>query len=201
MVRGKAYALRLTGGLALLYLTAAVMLVGFIGLLNLLLTFGVIRRLREHDTALASRPSMPGPDIMVPAGTEVSDFETQTVDGTPVSNADFTGHTVVGFFSTTCEPCRDRLPEFVTHAATVPGGRDRVLAVVVSDSVDADPSVADLFVAQLGPVARVVTEQYDGPIGKAFGVQGYPALAAVVNGTVVAAGNSLNDLAAAAPTT
>jgi hypothetical protein len=185
----------------LLYLTAAMIFVGVIGLLNLVLTYGVIRRLREHDAALASRPHMPGFDVMVPAGTAVADFGTHTVDGAPVSNADLTGHTVVGFFSTTCEPCRDRLPDFATHAATVPGGPDRVLAVVVSDSVAADTSVADLFVARLRPVARVVTEQYDGPIGKAFGVQAYPALAVVADGTVVASGDSLDALAAAAPTT
>jgi hypothetical protein len=184
-----------------MYLTAAVVFVGVIGLLNLVLTFGVIRRLREHDAALASGPSMPGFDIMVPVGTAVADFQTHTVDGTPVSNADLAGHTVVGFFSTTCEPCRDRLPEFVTHAATVPGGPDRVLAVVVTDSVDVDASVADPFLARLRPVARVVTEQYDGLVGKAFGVQGYPALATVVDGTVTASGGSLDDLAAAAPAT
>lgn len=184
----------------MLYLTAAVVFVGVIGLLNLVLTYGVIRRLREHDAALADRPHMAGFDVMVPAGTAVADFETQTVDGTPVSNADLTGHSVVGFFSTTCEPCRDRLPEFVTHAATVPGGPDGVLAVVVSDPVDADTSVADLFVERLRPVARVVAELYDGPIGKAFGVRAYPALAVVVDGTVVASGDNL-DVLVAAPTT
>ena len=185
----------------MLYLTVAVVFVGAIGLLNLVLTFGVIRRLREHDVALAARPSMAGPDVMVPAGTAVADFQTRTVDDETVSNADLAGHTLVGFFSTTCGSCRERLPEFVTHAATAPGGRDRVLAIVVSDSAETEPSVADPFLAQLRPVARVVTEQHDGPIGKAFGVRGFPALAAVVDGTVVASGDTFDDLTVTAPAT
>ncbi|MDA0631857.1 TlpA disulfide reductase family protein [Nonomuraea sp. MCN248] len=174
------------------YLLAGVILVGLIGALNLILTFGVIRRLREHDRALAGHSA---PDQGVRVGGAVRGFTAVTVDGDPLTRAHLTGRTAVGFFSTTCAPCLERLPEFVDHARAFPGGRDQVLVVVVTSR----PEEAQDFVGRARSVARVVVERFDGPIAGAFGVTAFPTLALVEEGMIVAGGTTLEDLTAKTP--
>lgn len=183
------------------YLFAAVVLVGIIGLLNLLLTFGVIRRLKEHDVAIAARPHG-GPDgeLMLPVGAPVGAFSTATVDGATVTQEVFADLSVVGFFSTDCAPCQERLPQFVDYAAAFPGGRERVLVVVIAEpapdapAADAEPPKVDRFVAQASAVARVVVEPHGGPVATAMSVQGFPVMAVIDGGTLVASGSTLNDI-------
>ncbi|MEV0597251.1 TlpA family protein disulfide reductase [Nonomuraea cavernae] len=174
------------------YLLAGVVLVGLIGALNLILIFGVIRRLREHEKALAVRPAS---DQILPIGGAVGDFTAVTVDGDPLTRAHLTGRTAVGFFSTTCAPCLERLPEFVDYARAFSGGRDQVLVVVVTRQ----PEEAQDFVGQARSVARVVVERYEGPIATAFAVTAFPTLAVVDEGTTVAGGTTLEDLTAEIP--
>ena len=59
------------------FVITALAFVGLLGALNLLLTIGVIKRLREHTTLLAEVTPPP----MVKVGQEVSDFETTSFDG------------------------------------------------------------------------------------------------------------------------
>jgi peroxiredoxin len=173
---------------------AAVLLVGLV-LLNLLLTVGVIRRLKEHteliDTLRASGP----PDrIMLPPGAEVGDFSAEALDGTAVSRDGLDGETLVGVFSPGCPACADQLPKFVDLAESFPGGRDRVLAVVVGD-----PRESADETARLAPAARVVNESHEGAVSKALGVSGFPAMARVgADGRVLASGYRIDDLEAAA---
>lgn len=174
------------------YVLAGAVLVGLIGVLNLLFTFGVVRRLREHERLLAERAAGGlGAEVMPAAGSGVEDFAASTIEGDRLSLAELAGRTVVGFFSTSCAPCRERLPAFVEYVAGFPGGRDRVLVVVV-----AEPGEAELFVAQARSVARVVVEPIGGPVAAAFGVRGYPTLAVVEDGVVVASGPDLDVLLA-----
>jgi len=77
----------------------------------------------------------------------------------------------VAFFSPTCQPCREKMPVFVDYARAFPGGRERVLAVVVGDTRDATS-----FVAALHPVARAVVENPGGTVSSAFNVQAYPTV-------------------------
>ncbi|GAA0910188.1 TlpA family protein disulfide reductase [Virgisporangium aurantiacum] len=173
---------------------AGVVFCGLLGLLNLVLTYGVIRRLRQHDTALAERPGGgPDADVMAPAGSPLGTFTATTVDGSVVSAGELAGPTAVGFFSTGCAPCVERLPEFLRYAATFPGGRDNVLVVVVTERAD---EARDTFVAQATAVANVVVEPHDGPVGTALRVRGYPALAVVDDGSVVSSGSELDALPA-----
>ncbi|MBG0816726.1 TlpA disulfide reductase family protein [Planomonospora sp. ID82291] len=176
------------------YLLAAVVLVGLVGALNLVLTFGVIRRLREHDRALASHPAATRPaGRALSPGMTVADFTAVTVDGAPLTRAQLTGRTAVGFFSTTCAPCLERFPEFVDYARAFAGGRDRVLIVVVAERAED----AEDFVDRADAVARVVLERYDGPVASAFAVDSFPALLVVDDGTVVTTGSTLDTLPAA----
>src|SRR5690349_3316766 len=119
-------------------LTAAVVLVGLLCAVDLVLTLAVIRRLRAHTLALAGmtpkRPPLPAPGTAVPAFSAVAE------GGRVVSDAFFTGPTLVGVFSTTCAACHERLPEFVALARD--RSAERVLAVVAGEPTD-DTSLVD----------------------------------------------------------
>lgn len=171
------------------YLTAAVVIVGVLCVLNLLLTYGVVRRLREHGDLLVRGPAT-ARDLMAGAGSVVGEFTATTVDGDEVVADDLAAGTLVGFFSLGCSGCLRELPRFVDAAAAHPGGRDRVLAVVIAADEDAAEQVG-----VLSPRARVVVARPDAEIEKAFGVKGYPAFALLDAGRVVKASGKLTAVA------
>jgi thiol-disulfide isomerase/thioredoxin len=149
-------------------LIAAVVLFGAFCILDLLLTIGLAKRLREQSRRL---DDFGRPPTRVAVGTVVGAFDTATVDGVPVRSADLADGTVVAFLSPTCGPCQDKLPALVEYGAQTGPGRPLV-AVVTGDDADADE-----FVRRLGPVARVVREEPDGgAFGAAFGVSAYPII-------------------------
>ena len=173
---------------------AALVLVGLLGIVNLIFSFGVIRRLREHTATLdrLSHGSAGGTEqpVMNAAGTTVGEFAASTVDGEPVSRDRLSDPTMVGFFSPSCAPCRERMPQFVERAHQY--DRDQVLAVVVAQEDDTN---AAGVVAELNGVARVVREPDSGPISTAFGVHGFPALGLVgPQGELLASGFELSAL-------
>ncbi|GIJ57176.1 TlpA family protein disulfide reductase [Virgisporangium aurantiacum] len=165
------------------YLVVSVALFGLLTAVNLLLTIGVVRRLREQTTELADLRSRAPLDPMgggtsLPVGATVAPFEAATVDGRTVALASFGERPLIGFFSPSCTPCGERLPGFVRHAAGRPGGRDTVLAVVAGGGGD------DGYVRDLDAVATVVVEPELGPVQKAFGVTGYPSFLLVRDGAI-----------------
>lgn len=150
------------------FLVSALLLVAAVCLLNLIVTIGVIKRLREHADLLASVAG--DPKHALRTGERVGDFTTATVDGTPLAAELVRDRTLVAFFSPSCAPCKEKLPRFVEFARSLPGGREQVIATVVGNS-DTDP-----WVAQLSPVARVVVEDNGGPLGSAFEVRAFPSI-------------------------
>jgi hypothetical protein len=181
------------------FLIALVVLVGAVAVLNLMLTVGVIRRLRTHTERLAALPAAGGfqADVAISAGERAGEFAATTTDGEPVSRDLLSGQTLVGVLSPECGACKERLPEFVSRAATFPGGRGQVLAVLAGE-----PSAVEEYRRQLAPVARVVIERaVDGPIAKALKVQGFPAFVLLDStGTALDGGFDLDQLPVAAPT-
>jgi peroxiredoxin len=169
-------------------LVAAVVLVGVIGLLNLVFTLGVVRRLREHTALLETRGTSGPPSLILEPGKTVGDFSATTDDGEPVSRELLTEPTLVGFFSTTCSACLERLPEFADHAARHPGGPERVLGVVI-DQAGGDARAA--ITGELAGLARVVRDGDGEQVMRAFAVQGFPAFAVVEGGGVVRASGYL----------
>lgn len=150
------------------YVVAALVVTNVLTLLNLLLLFGVIRRLREQPVA---PPGLPGPSAL-PVGTQVEPFVTDDADGRPLRLDELPGGTVVGFFSPGCAPCEALVPKFVARTAELPGGRDSVVAVVAGF-----PDEVGDYVAKLAPVARVVVEEPSGgAVAHAFQVTGYPTV-------------------------
>ncbi|MCG5219624.1 thioredoxin domain-containing protein [Streptosporangium soli] len=161
------------------YLVAAVVLVGLLCMVNMLLTVGVIRRLRKQSLP----PSMPAEGLS--PGARVPQFAATTTSGEPISGELLGTPALVGFFSQGCQPCKDLLPLFVERARDT---SDAVLAVVVA--VPGEDTAADI--EQLAEVARVVTEAPQGPLQTAFKVNGYPTVITIDSGdTVVSSGHTL----------
>ncbi|MEH0930356.1 TlpA family protein disulfide reductase [Micromonospora sp. CPCC 205558] len=150
------------------FLITALTLVGLLCALDLILTLGVVKRLREH-TALLAKVAPPPPAIEV--GQKIDEFSATTVAGEAVTADRLDSGTLVAFFSPTCAPCKEKLPKFVSHARALPAGQRTPLAVVIGQAEQADD-----FLAELTPVARVVVEPDNGPVSRAFGVQAYPTL-------------------------
>lgn len=180
------------------FLIALVGLVGAIAVLNLLLTVGVIRRLRQHTDKLANLQNLAGAPvrIMIGEGEQVGEFAATTTDGEPVSRDLLFDQTLVGVLSPDCSACQERLPEFVARAKTFPGGRGQVLAVLAGE-----PEQVEEYREQLASVARVVIESpIGGPVATALQVQGWPAFAVLdATGTVLASGVDLDRLTTGSP--
>jgi thiol-disulfide isomerase/thioredoxin len=174
------------------YLAAGLVLVGALCLFNLVLTVGVVRRLREHGDSLARlSASGPSPMVRLGPGSEVGDFTATTVDGETITRDLVTG--VVAFLSTGCEPCQEMLPRLVDYARAAPGGRVEVLAVIAGDREEAMEKAA-----VLAPVARVIVEESHGPVTVAFQNEWFPALYLLGDEhRLVASGGRLEDLPAA----
>ena len=112
---------------------------------------------------------------MAPAGSAIE-----------LSDVDVAG-ALVGFFSPGCEPCKERMPQFIEYAT---GHRGKVIAIAAGPAEE----VADMVV-RLGEVAEVVVEEMGGPLHNAFGTTGYPAVCLVSDdSTVVASGWEMSAL-------
>lgn len=172
------------------YLVAAVVVLAVLCLFNLVLSFGIIRRLRQH-TELLNRPGA-GPavsDHVLPVGATVPEFSVVTIDGTEVGSATVNQAGLVGFFSSTCPACKERLPDFLSAVPRFADQGWRVLAAVVGSGAD-----RDTLIASLRDRVDVVAEELDGELTKAFSVTGYPAFVLVENGQVSASGFDFREL-------
>jgi thiol-disulfide isomerase/thioredoxin len=154
------------------YLSAAVILVGAIGLLNLALTLGVLRRLRDAPAATpaAGHHAEAGSGLVV--GRQAEPFTVRLLHGGELTEADLAGpgSTLVGFFTPGCGPCKAQVPKFAERAATWPGGPDRVLAVIADGSMDGAE-----FGEQFAGLARIVVDGVEGPVATSLGVTAFPS--------------------------
>ena len=157
------------------YLIVGSAIVGGLASLNLLLTLGVVRRLRDHPEQLRQLRESAGyreeSSLVVGPGRRPGPFTATTVAGQEVSERWLVGPTLVGFFMPGCAPCQELLPQFVAAAEATSRESGRVLAVIAGPADEAAE-----YVAALRDVAHVVVEEFDGPIHRAFEVQGWPAV-------------------------
>ncbi|WP_049567485.1 TlpA family protein disulfide reductase [Nonomuraea sp. SBT364] len=158
-------------------------LVGAVAVLDLVLTVGVIRRLREHTQMFGEMTGSGA--VMAEAGSEIAAFDAVATDGGRVENPK-----LVGVFSPGCPACEERMPLFMDRAA----GYDRasVLAVVAGP----DGAAAE-YRGRLEPVAQVVVEPSGGAVTSALQVKAFPAFAVLDGSLVVASGTTLDALDAA----
>lgn len=77
-------------------------------LLNLLLSVGLIRRLKKMSEMMSGFGDM---DVGLEAGEKAPDFKAETISGESISLADFARKAVsLVFVSPECSPCVDKLP-------------------------------------------------------------------------------------------
>ncbi|MEV5411980.1 TlpA disulfide reductase family protein [Thermopolyspora sp. NPDC052614] len=157
---------------AALAVTATV-LVGF----NLVLTYGLIRRLRVHSQLLSS---LSAPDTALPVGAKVGPFTAVTTTGRTLSSDDLPERVLIGFFSPSCPPCLTELPRFVDHVRRT---GTPALAVVLGEEQEIQE-----MAETLEPVAWVAVEPHGGPISTAFRVTGTPTVLLIEDGTVAETG-------------
>ncbi|GIJ28692.1 hypothetical protein Vqi01_38540 [Micromonospora qiuiae] len=164
------------------YVVAAVVLIGCVSFLNLALTYGVIRRLRQHTDMLNVRPLTGSVGVSpLSVGAVVDEFKASTVSGDSVTRDAFTGQTLLGFFSPDCPACTAEIGRFVEVARSK--GPDDVWAVVVGE-----PDRVISTVERLTPdVGTVICEGTKSEILAAFGVVGFPAFFLMGDGGVVRA--------------
>ena len=167
---------------------------GLIACLNLLLTYGLIRRVREHDRQLAEAgggPVSPAPGPRI--GTPLRAFATETVDGLRLTEQDFTsGVAYLGFFSTTCPPCREQLPKFADTVTR--HGRSRTLVVVVTDDHPGGNEAGSFVEIARAAGLVVVVEKPLGPVAGALEVSRLPTMIVLDDGVVAASGTSADRL-------
>src|SRR5579859_2217271 len=159
-------------------ISAAVIVIGCLCLVDLLLTFGVLRRLREQAAQLGRVGQLPSPGL--PPGSRPGAFAATGRSGHALSGPD--GWQIVAFFSAACPACADQVAPFVTYVHSHHLSSDAVLAVVVAE--DEAP-----YVAELSGAAQVCVESPEGPLSAAFATTGFPAFFVLdPTGAVAAAG-------------
>ncbi len=161
----------------------AVVIVGILCLTDLLLTFGVIRRLREHAAMLndQSRSHHNPPVTGLATGEKAAPFAVTTTDERLQTGP--AGLRLVAFFSTSCSLCPSGCQcSPVTCGPTA--SRGDVLAVVLGGPGEPVP-----YLDELTSVAQVRLESEDGELPTAFKISGFPAFCLLdADGAVLASG-------------
>ncbi|MFD8529692.1 hypothetical protein ACFV0L_19975 [Streptosporangium canum] len=160
------------------FLVVSVILLTLAVLANLILTYGVIRRLREHSEMIASSGRR---DVSVSVGAQIGAFATTTTRGEPITNDSLGEQTLVAFFSPSCKPCHEKLPSFLKYSSQ---SSNDTLAVVLTSEKDE----AEEMIAQLETTSRVCVDTFDSTISSAFSIVGTPAFVTVSYGSVTANG-------------
>lgn len=143
-------------------LATAVTLFGALSLVNLLLTLGLVRRLRQSSAL----PQPAGPDLPLPLlGL-----------GAPLPLADQVGQDdrplLLGFFSAGCKACPDHVAPFRAYAQAFPGEAVAVL--------EGGPESVAKYGPGLGDDIRSILNLTDaGLISEAFGLRAWPSFVVV----------------------
>lgn len=174
-------------------LVVSVLVLCFLCLFDLLLTLGVLRRLREHEARLEKSAGYNPVENLASSlvqGSRPDPFTATTTEGGVLALDDLLDGTVVAFMSPHCKPCVANLPTFIENVGALPDGRRRVVAVLMGEEIEAKP-----MAARLEPVAQVVVEHMNGPLAAAFKVTAMPVIFVLKgDGTVAATSYEINQL-------
>jgi thiol-disulfide isomerase/thioredoxin len=120
-----------------------------------------------HAIVAAAALALTGPQV----GSPAPDFHLTTLDGKPVSLADFRGKTVVlNDWATWCPPCREETPDLIAAAKKLGAKHDVVFLGV--DSTEAAPIVRAFVAAKSMPYAQAIDA--DKAFSKAYDVRAFP---------------------------
>ena len=158
-------------------LIAVVVLVGVIACADLLISFALIRRVA---TLQGQEAGVSGPAV----GHQVGQFRVPLLDGGEFSRDSLAAPRVLAVFLTTsCEPCRKAITELSAMAGALPWP----LYVIIIRTDAADDDALDVA-ASMPAGSRVgVVSTAEAPL-EAFGIDGYPTVLTVEDGTVRASG-------------
>jgi thiol-disulfide isomerase/thioredoxin len=175
-------------------LVAAVVLVGLLCAVDLLLTFAVLRRLREHGEKLGRLPDVVDDDFLGfdrdrLLGAKLPEFSTETVQGAVVSRESVSGSVeLMGFFRPGCSPCHEQAPHFIAEARAI--GEGKALALVAASGSDADEMV-QTFEA----VADVVLDPTSREVLRGLEISAFPTFLRLdADGVIVDAAVSMEEL-------
>jgi hypothetical protein len=153
---------------------AVLVLLTLLVVLDLLLTYGVIRKLREHTERL-DLVSRPEPQM---AGQPTPAFSATTTAGATVSARLFDGGGLAVFLAPDCPGCRSQLPDVRQKLAAAVAAAVPVLLVVTRLHPERDlgeeAAEIDELLAELDGRVAVVREPLDGAVQSAFKVASYP---------------------------
>jgi hypothetical protein len=147
-------------------LTAAVCVLTVFVLINLVVTAGLVRRLREQALS-APAYDAGGPAVGAPAPAVTA----TTADGRDVEVAAAGRPTLVAFFATSCTACSREAPGFAARTAEFRAQGLTVVTVLERRPGDDDGPLA----AALEAVEHLVREDMPGPVLSAFEVAATPA--------------------------
>lgn len=166
-----------------------VVALGITTVANTLLTFAVIRRLREIEARRAG-----GDDPLPAVGTRVGEFSARTVSGEHVDQSDVaSGEALVGFFLEGCGPCAKLIETLVEAPADL-----AMLDPLFFVTGDAASEETREIAAKLRPLGRVALVGKGPDVGEAFGgITSYPALLGVRDGVVTRTGRTLESVGGA----
>jgi hypothetical protein len=162
------------------FLASAVAFLTALVLVDLLLSFGIIRRLRELQLRTGEGPAN------AEVGMRIGPFTAIDSNGEPISDDQLqTGPTLVTFLSVGCEPCEAVKRDLLSNPPSI----DTIFFVEGKTK-----SEAETYWVGVEEIGRVAWVTYEGPVMEAFKIQGYPSLIVVENGLVSASGIRVRDL-------
>ncbi|MFC8195728.1 hypothetical protein ACFUTV_10020 [Streptomyces sp. NPDC057298] len=152
-------------------LIAAVVLVGLLCVFDLLLTFAVLRRLREHSAELG-RLTMQQPTYRM--------YDPQVLVGTTAPELPgASGARLVAFFDANCDSCHDHAPEFAGMARSY----ENALAIVSGKGL-----AAEELVTVVGPDTPLVRGEEAQALIDAVGLKAFPTFLFIeADGTIAQA--------------
>ena len=152
-------------------LIGANLVLGTLTVLNLVLTVGVVQRLRVHTETLTQ---MGGEMPTLRPGEPIGPFDAVSVKDEAISDLMIDAESIIGFFSPGCGPCKERLPDFREFTYEMSSVQQHSIAVVVGSEDES----ADL-VAAIGEDSIVVLEDDGGSLTSACQVKAFPTFLVV----------------------
>jgi hypothetical protein len=166
-------------------LIAVIIVVGLIALVNLGLTYALIRRVN----AIQAQPQSIDYGLIPAAGHRIGDFAARATDNREITEREFKGpDTFAAFVMVGCGPCH-RLAEELSQMAPP----ELPLLLFIASGQGEDEEAARIA-AQVPFAAAVCVIESTGAVVEAFGLSGFPTVARVGEGIVRATGLSLDSV-------
>jgi hypothetical protein len=167
-------------------LPVIVALVGLVALIDLTLTYALIRRVNEiqsHGSGGGSGNTHPEP------GYRIGDFTAQTIDGLQVSEPDLQGRTILAaFIMTGCSACH-RLTDELSQMLSL-----NIPLVLFVASTPGDDEEATRLTTITPLATSVCIIEPHGAVTEAFDISGFPTVIRIEDGVARATGMSIGSV-------